>query len=127
MKDINGVEIKIGDHVILPVSWGSEYLTSATVIDILEEKNELYILYDSTPKYRRVDNNVFVYTPFPRPLGTVNKDCMGQEVVPGDRVVYRKARRPLKIARVVDIDDDGTFFLDTGNEVRGISIYKKGN
>ena len=126
MKDVNGVEIKIGDHVILPVSWGSEYLTSATVIDILEDKDELYIQYDSTPKFRSVDNNVFVCTPFPRPLGAKNKDCMGQEVVPGDYVVYRKARRPLKIARVIDIDN-GVFLLDSGIEVKGVSIYKKGN
>lgn len=34
MKDIRGIDIKIGDYVIIPVSWGSIYLTGAQVIDI---------------------------------------------------------------------------------------------
>ena len=125
MKDIRGIDIKIGDYVVIPVSWGSIYLTGAQVIDINEKDNSLYIQYLNTPKRKNIDNNVLVYTPFPRPLIlSENIDCFGNTINCGDEVMYRIPKRPLYIGVIKEIVSPGIYKLESGEIVKYVSVYK---
>ena len=126
MKDIFGIEVQVGDTIILPVSRRSHYLTSAQI----ESKAEDIIMarYTSTPATKNIkpgDKFIKVSHKLPSGLEMYDGclDCVGQRLNTGDTVAYR-SKSGISISRIKEIEGDLEVSLEDGNRVRNVGTYK---
>lgn len=135
MIDFYGNRLEVGDTILLPVSKGSHYLTSAKIEQVDEEKSSVFITYQSTPKSRWIrpmEKATLKFRPLPMTeLSTKTEvciDCRGHEIRPGSNVVYRTAEtrdEAKKIAwgKVKSIEPGNLWIiLESGERIRNVSI-----
>lgn len=129
MKDIYGNLLDVGSSIIVTVSKGSIYLTTARILKTDETYGKILIGYLSTPKEKWIDPGkepVMLYSAPPRELYEgvkLFKDNAGYKIEPGDCVAWNSGFN-ISLGKIESIESELWATLDNGTRVRNTQIIK---